>query len=265
MGIAEQSNASSMTDAAVAVAPAERATAEASSGAETKSANQTWLGRLWSGWVKPVGMAMIVVFTLRSAVADWNDVPSQSMEPTILIGDRIFVNKLAYDLKLPFTTFHLATWGGPDRGDVVVFYSPPPDGKRMVKRVVGLPGDTVQLRQNRLYINGAPVSYQPLTSAVDKTQLADPEPLKIVNEQLGSALHAVMTQPQRGARKDYGPVIVPAGQYFVMGDNRDNSGDSRYFGFVNRDAIVGKAVGLAFSLDHNNSYMPRWSRFFRGL
>lgn len=268
MGIADQANTPTFIEAsvaAVAVAPAEAVEVDAIEKSKSAPAKQTWLGKLWTGWVKPVGMAMIVVFTLRSAVADWNDVPSQSMEPTILIGDRIFVNKLAYDLKVPFTTWHLATWGGPARGDVVVFYAPPPDGKRMVKRVVGLPGDTIEMQRNRLFINGQPVSYQPLSTSIDETQLADPMPRVIENEQLGKSLHPVMRQPQRSARRDYGPLAVPAGQYFVMGDNRDNSGDSRYFGFVNRDAIVGKAVGLAFSLDHSNGYMPRWSRFFRGL
>jgi signal peptidase I len=225
---------------------------------------QSLLGRFWSGWVKPIGMAMIVVFTLRSAVADWNDVPSQSMEPTILIGDRIFVNKLAYDLKVPFTTWHLATWGGPERGDVVVFYSPT-DGKRMVKRVVGVPGDKVQMVNDQLRINGKPLAYQPLTATVDESQLADPKPHDMQLEQLGDTLHTVMAQPRRAAMKNFGPIQVPQGQYFMMGDNRDNSGDSRYFGAVPRDAIVGKAVGLAFSLDHNNGYWPRWSRCFRGL
>ena len=253
---------------AVAVGAADRP-GQSDSSSPSKSSDktepQTWFGRLWAGWVKPVGMAMIVVFTLRSAVADWNDVPSQSMEPTILIGDRIFVNKLAYDLKVPFTTWHLATWGGPARGDVVVFYSPA-DGKRMVKRVVGLPGDKVELRKNHLFINGQELTYQPLTSGINESELADPKPHQFAREQLGQTQHPVMVQPNRiNPMRNFGPIDIPPGQYFMMGDNRDNSGDSRYFGFVKRDLIVGKAIGLAFSLDHSNGYAPRWSRFFRGL
>src|SRR3954454_19378491 len=115
------------------------------------------MGRLrhWKGWkhpagrfvwehVRPFAFLTLVLFAARSSIADWNDVPSGSMNPTILEGDRIFVNKLAYDLKVPYTTWHVAEWGGPQRGDVVVFYAPT-DGTRMVKRVIGLPGDTISL------------------------------------------------------------------------------------------------------------------------
>ena len=219
--------------------------------------------RLWANWIKPVGAAVLVVCTFRSAVADWNDVPSQSMEPTILVGDRIFVNKLAYDLKLPFTGWRLANWGGPERGDIIVFFSPA-DGKRMVKRVVGLPGDEIRMRNNQLFINGQAVTYAAIGS-VDTSDLSDPAPWTFAAENLGNATHPVMVQPQRMAKKSFGPINVPEGQYYVMGDNRDNSGDSRYFGFVPRDQIMGEAVGLAFSLKTANGYAPRWDRFFRGL
>src|SRR5579864_9537861 len=101
----------------------------------------------------------LVVFSIRSSLADWNDVPTGSMKPTILEGDRVVVNKLAYDLKVPFTTWHLAEWNNPHRGEIVVFFSPK-DGTRLVKRVIGQPGDTIQLRQDRLIINGEPVQYQ---------------------------------------------------------------------------------------------------------
>src|SRR5687767_15686032 len=108
--------------------------------------------------VAPFAFVVLVLLSFRSSIADWNDVPTGSMNPSILEGDRIFVNKLAYDLKVPFTTWHLAEWGEPKRGDVVVFYAPS-DGIRMVKRVVGLPGDTLTLRDNRLYVNGEPADY----------------------------------------------------------------------------------------------------------
>src|SRR5438445_9053118 len=113
----------------------------------------------WRKEIRPLILLALVLLSIRSSLADWNDVPTGSMKPTILEGDRVYVNKLAYDLKVPFTTWHLAEWSHPQRGDIVVFFSPH-DGKRLVKRVIGLPGDTIELRNNALVINGEPVTYQ---------------------------------------------------------------------------------------------------------
>ena len=121
--------------------------------------------KFWVNTAKPWLTIILVVTAFRSAIADWNDVPTGSMNPTIVEGDRVFVNKLAYDLKVPYTTWHIAKWAEPKRGDIVVFYSPE-DGTRLVKRVVGLPGDTIELRQEKLIINGQPASYEPLPAAV---------------------------------------------------------------------------------------------------
>lgn len=107
----------------------------------------------WRKDIRPLLIMAIVMFSIRSSLADWNDVPTGSMKPTLVEGDRIFVNKLAYDLKVPFTTWHLAEWGNPQRGDIAVFYSPH-DGMRLVKRVIGLPGDTVEMRNEQLFLNG---------------------------------------------------------------------------------------------------------------
>src|ERR1017187_6512279 len=126
--------------------------------AATLRSRARYWGRKEIRWWLVIGL---VVFSIRSSLADWNDVPSGSMRPTILEGDRIFVNKLAYDLKVPFTTRHIAEWSNPQRGDIVVFFSPH-DEKRLVKRVIGLPGDTIELRNNALVINGQPVEYQPI-------------------------------------------------------------------------------------------------------
>src|SRR5881296_2537749 len=130
--------------------------------------NDQWKSRtrqIWKEWLRPFLIILIIGCSLRSAVADWNYVPTGSMKPTILEGDRIFVNRLAYDLKVPFTTWHLAEWSNPVRGDIVVLYSPA-DGKRLVKRVIGLPGDVIELLDNRLFINGEPARYEPLADAV---------------------------------------------------------------------------------------------------
>ncbi len=102
-----------------------------------------------NGWIFSLLVAILIATSIKSSLADWNTVPTGSMKPTIIEGDRIFVNKLAYDLKVPYTTTHLAEWGNPERGEIVVFYSPE-DGKRLVKRVVGVPGDTISMQDSKL-------------------------------------------------------------------------------------------------------------------
>src|SRR5258708_16441929 len=122
---------------------------------------RTKMKHWWRKEIRPLLILALIVFSIRSSLADWNDVPTGSMKPTILEGDRVFVNKLAYDLKVPFTTLHIAEWSNPHRGDIVVFYSPH-DGKRLVKRVVGLPGDSIELPNEGLILNGEPVEYKPI-------------------------------------------------------------------------------------------------------
>jgi signal peptidase I len=223
------------------------------------------LVEFWRKQIRPLAIIIMVVFAFRSSVADWNDVPTQSMEPTLLVGDRIFVNRLAYDLKIPFTTWHIAEWSAPARGDIVVFFNPD-DGKRMVKRIIGVPGDRIAMIGNRLFINGAPAPIQPQPwGPVGSADLADPPPHVFATEQIGAANHAIMVQPEQRAVRSFNELTVPADQYFVMGDNRDNSRDSRFWGFVPRDKILGKALGVAFSLDHDAHYLPRWERFFRDV
>ncbi len=207
----------------------------------------------------------LVLFAVRSSLADWNDVPSGSMKPTILEGDRIFVNKLAYDLKVPFTTWHLAEWSSPKRGDVAVFYSPH-DGTRLVKRVVGLPGDTVELRNEQLILNGKVVDYDaPASNASGQLTEAERQQSLFATERLPTHPHTVMAIPGVQAKRTFGPVLVPEGHYFMMGDNRDNSFDSRYFGTVERRAIVGKASAVVMSFDRDYCWLPRWERFFTRL
>jgi signal peptidase I len=224
-----------------------------------------WLKRLkmvWKGWGYSILIALILATSFKSAVADWNVVPTGSMKPTILEGDRIFINKLAYDLKIPYTTLHIAKWGNPKRGDIVVFYSPA-DGKRLVKRVIGTPGDRITMRNNQLYINNEKVTYEP-NRKLDTKDLSLIEQYVLV-ENLGDAHHPVMIMPQRPSLRSFGPVTIPKDKYFMMGDNRDNSADSRYFGFVERNRIVGQATAIVISLDINNRYRPRWGRFFTNL
>lgn len=221
--------------------------------------------KFWRKEIRPLLILAIVMFSIRSSLADWNDVPSGSMRPTILEGDRIFVNKLAYDLKVPFTTLHIAEWSNPQRGDIVVFYSPH-DEKRLVKRVIGLPGDTIELRNNALVINGQPVEYQPIAEEL----LRDLAPVDragrvFASEQLPGQTHAVAGNPAAPALRSFAPYRVPEGQYFMMGDNRDDSYDSRYWGPVERKRIVGRATAVVMSLDKGNHWVPRWQRFFTSL
>jgi signal peptidase I len=188
-------------------------------------------------------------------------------EPELLEGDRIFVNKLAYDLKVPFTTWHVAEWSRPKRGDVVVFFSPA-DDVRLVKRVVGLPGDTLELRDNQLLVNGSPANYGPIDSRFPAAWSTSPGTSGGVfaSETVGGITHPIMRLPQvYNTLRNYGPAVIPSDNYFMMGDNRDNSGDSRVFGFVERSRIVGRASAVAISLDPDRSYLPRWHRFFTAL
>jgi len=216
--------------------------------------------RWWKREIRPLLILALIMFSIRSSLADWNVVPSGSMQPTILVGDRVLVNKLAYDLKVPFTTWHIAEWSKPQRGDIVVFFSPK-DGTRLVKRVIGLPGDTIELRKGQLIINDQPVDYTTLEPAVSR-QLPDPERAHglFATEQLPAHPHAVMAISGAPAMRTFGPVPVSADHYFMMGDNRDNSFDSRYFGAVDRRQIVGRTSSVVLSLDKSNYWLPRWSR-----
>ena len=222
--------------------------------------------RYW--WRKEIRWWLViglVVFSLRSSLADWSEVPTGSMKPTILEGDRVFVNKLAYDLKVPFTTHHLAEWSSPRRGDVVVFFSPH-DGTRLVKRVVGLPGDIIELRDNRLILNGQAAEYQAIAETrLRDVAVADRVSQTFAAEQIAGRWHAVAGIPSAPARRDFGPYRVPEGHYFMMGDNRDNSFDSRFYGPVERGRIVGRATAVVLSFDREDYWNPRWQRFFTPL
>jgi signal peptidase I len=206
--------------------------------------------KIWRKHVRPIAVIVLILTSFRSAVADWNDVPTGSMKPSIIEGDRILVNKLAYGLKVPFTTWHVARWDTPLRGEIVVFNSPA-DGTRLVKRVVGLPGDVVQMISERIYINGKPLNYE-----VEDGQLI---------ESLGRHRHAVQFIPHVRAMRDFGPVTVPPGEYFMLGDNRDNSADSRYFGTVPLNQILGRSSRVVLSFDYDEFYLPRRGRVLKPL
>ena len=219
----------------------------------------------WRQEIRPLVITLLVICAVRSSFADWNDVPTGSMKPTILEGDRVWVNKVAYDLKVPFTTWHIAEWGNPQRGDIAVFYSPH-DGIRLVKRVIGLPGDTVELRNNVLVINGQSVAYQPIAEELLRDLApADRASRVFATEQLPGQTHAVAGTPAAPAMRSFASVRVPEGKYFMMGDNRDDSFDSRYWGTVDRKQIIGRATAVVLSLDKGHYWLPRWKRSFSSL
>lgn len=203
----------------------------------------------------------LIVFVLlmsvfRSAVADWYSVPTGSMKPTIVEGDRIGVNKMAYDLRIPFTHVSMYSLSEPERGDIVVFDSKAADN-RMVKRVIGLPGEWVSMQNGVIFVNGEQAQY---------TQTSIDEQMVQANEKLGNMSHQLQILRDFGSELDsFAAVEVPKDHYLVLGDNRRNSADSRVYGFVPRNEIVGRAGSVVMSFNYDNYYIPRKERFFKSL
>jgi signal peptidase I len=221
--------------------------------------------RTWKEWRTVIFFVVFVIIPVKSSLADWNWVPTASMNPTILEGDLVYVDKIAYGLRFPLTLHRIAKWSDPQRGDIVIFFSPE-DGTRLVKRVVGEPGDTIELRNNTLFLNGQPVGYTKIDPKYkENLSHRDKKNRLLATEDLGGPTHAIMSTPSVRAMRSFGPITVPENNYFVMGDNRDNSKDSRFFGCVQRKAIVGKVRGIIVSLDITDKYQPRLKRFFGSL
>ena len=208
----------------------------------------------WLDWTAGLFPVIIAVFVLRSFLFEPFKIPSGSMIPTLLVGDLILVNKYVYGLRLPVLNTKLTTGAKPARGDVMVFRYPPKPSLDYIKRVVGVPGDEVAYLNKKLTINGQPVSKTPMPDYLDNDSM---RLLKQFNEDLGGKQHRLLND-------DAGPAFVqgasdfpfrdncrysvegvvckvPAGNYFMMGDNRDNSADSRFWGFVPDKNIVGRA------------------------
>jgi signal peptidase I len=222
----------------------------------------------WREW-RTFIVFVVVLLLFRSAVADWNQIPSGSMKPNLLDGDRILVDKLAYDLRVPFTLLRIAAWSDPQRGDIVTFVSPH-DERLLVKRVVGLPGDQVEMRNNRLFVNNEPARYERLgDSEAAQLALTDAQRYELLRERVSGTNHIVMLWPDREydapGRASFGPVTVPPKQYLMLGDNRDDSADYRVIGFVDRARVLGRTRRVAFSIDYDNYWLPRPHRFFVGI
>jgi signal peptidase I len=210
-------------------------------------------------------LAFLLGFGLvRTAVADYNPIPSSSMHPNILEGDVVLVNRLAYNLKVPLTDIVLARLGDPQHGDIVTFSSPQ-DGKRLIKRVVGLPGDIISMKDKRLLINGRPVEYSALGVGSDQVGGGYPLPALQVREELGQHPYSVQLLVGMATAPTFGPVAIPPDRYLMLGDNRDNSDDSRFIGLVPRELLIGRASRILVSAAIKDNWRPRIDRFGKSL
>jgi signal peptidase I len=191
-------------------------------------------------YVESLLIAAAIAFLVRGFVVQAFRIPSGSMEPTLLVGDHLLVSRLSYEMKLPFTNIVILDLGSPKRGDVVVFTYPEDRSKDFIKRVIGIGGDTVQIRNKVVYVNGQRTK-DSHAFFQDKTVIP------------GSL----------SPRDNFGPVTVPRDSYFVMGDNRDRSYDSRFWGYVKKDDLIGRALVLYFSLNGHPDdllHLVRWGR-----
>ena len=208
---------------------------------------KVWKERLWGKeeimgkkrfvkeYLEPIVIAVFIALFIRAFIVQAFKIPSSSMEPTLLVGDHLLVNKFIYGIRIPYTDVKLFQYKKPGRGDIIVFIFPKDRSKDFIKRVIGTEGEKVAIVHNKIYIND-----------------------KLIDDPWGHFT------PPRPSIEDYGPVRVPESSLFVMGDNRDNSQDSRFWGFVELNAVKGKALIIYFSWDSNAQDLLdkiRWTRF----
>lgn len=211
--------------------------------------------------IKHLVLMAAIILTGRSVLADWYVVPTGSMKPTILEGDRVFVWKSAYQFRVPFSKIRLFRTGAPDRGDVVVIRNPDGGSVPFVKRLIGLPGDTIELKNETLFVNGKPQRMMLLPPQV----LDDGRTVMLGTEYLGRRPHPIRILPELPALRTFGPITVPDDEVFLMGDNRDESRDARFFGTRPTSDLLGRAVGVMWSWNPEFTKGPRWSRFARAF
>jgi len=186
-------------------------------------------------YLEPIVIAVLIALFIRAFIVQAFKIPSSSMEPTLLVGDHLLVNKFIYGIRIPYADIKFFQYKKPERGDIIVFIFPKDRKKDFIKRVIGTEGERVAIVHNKIYIND-----------------------KLIDDPWGR-----FTMP-RTSIEDYGPVKVPEGSLFVMGDNRDNSQDSRFWGFVKLNEVKGKAFIVYFSWNSNSEDLLnkiRWTRF----
>lgn len=235
--------------------PSDRVAAKAAEG-ETERAVQKSIIREYT---EAIIVAMLLAFAIRVFVVQAFKIPSGSMIPTLLIGDHILVSKLSYGLQWPsdcklqwnippincYTSRTLIEFGKPQRGDIIVFRFPEDEEKDFIKRIIGIPGDTVQIRNKVVFVNGQPLDDRAFTQRIDPS---------IIDGSINP-------------RDNFGPVTVPEGSYFVMGDNRDQSLDSRFWGYVREEKIRGKAFRIYWSWSGQGHWTEwvRWERLGKAI
>ena len=208
---------------------------------------------LWEQ-VKGIGGALLLFFFVRAFFFEAYRIPSGSMIPSMLVGDWLFVNKLRYGPHVPFTNVNLPGYAEPQRYDIAVFESPPQVDQpwdptpTLVKRIVGMPGDTLHMRAARLFVNGVE-QRQGYGAASEPGDPNEVSPLFDWQKPFGLAASRFGAAPAQPTHDDWGPLVVPAGHYFMMGDNRYNSKDSRYWGLVPRQNLRGRPLFVYYSWD----------------
>jgi signal peptidase I len=224
-------------------------------------------------YAESIGVAIAVALLLRAFVVEAFQIPSGSMIPTLEVGDHIFVSKFSYGLSIPFTDTKVMQYGTPERGDVIVFKFPQDTSTDYIKRVVGLPGDTVEVRQGQLYVNGNEIRRERIPkrchySEVSSAGVPDDHDCEHWVETLGNKVHDTILEPAHPAQ-DHPRTVIAPGEVFVMGDNRDNSYDSRKWGTVKMNLIKGRALIIWWSRGNSAAWDPaawvkaiRWNRFF---
>jgi signal peptidase I len=221
-----------------------------------------------------IGVAVAVALLLRAFVVEAFQIPSGSMIPTLAVGDHIFVSKFSYGLSIPFTDTKILQYAEPKRGDVIVFKWPNDHSIDYIKRVVGLPGDVIEMKQEELYINGKPVQRERLPrvcsddEAPRSGELFEAHDCELWLETLGDVRHETIQVPGHGGR-DFARTVVPPHHLFMMGDNRDNSSDSRFWGTVDLDLVKGRALIVWWSRGETEGWSLgswfkaiHWNRFF---
>lgn len=220
-------------------------------------------------YVKTVGLAVFVALAVRAVGAEAFTIPSSSMAPTLAVGDNIFVNKLVYGPLVPFTRHRLFAGAPPARGEVVVFASPQDESRDLIKRVIGLPGDRVRVRADGVVeVNGRPLDRCEVGPWRSDGGDGAEAPGNLFRETHGRYSYLTLLSRDPAARESARPpycadreCTVPAGRVFVMGDNRDDSYDSRYWGFVPLENIRGRAMNVWWSQPRGAGFHPRWERF----